>query len=302
MATVDLNLLPTFVAVAKAASFSGAARQLRVPKSSVSRAIAALEETMGVRLVHRTTRHVALSTAGAALFDRVAPLLDALSDSVVELPEREEEPSGLLRITASVDLGATVLAELIAKFVQRYPAIQIDLRLTSSVLDLVQDGIDVALRASNKPLADSALYAKRLGAVELQLFGSPEYLARRGTPRTTDDLETHDFVRFAAIETFSLEGPRGVVRIKPKGSITCDDMWFARAAVCAGVGLALLPTFLADAEIEQGRLVAVLPKLAMRSSVLWFVCPVARHLPKKVAVFRDFLLEALAKKPLAPRH
>jgi len=301
MATVDLNLLPTFVAVAKAQSFSGAARQLRVPKSSVSRAIAALEETMGVRLVHRTTRQVALSTAGAALFERVAPLLSALSDSVVELPEREEEPSGVLRITATVDLGATVLADLVARFVQRYPAIQLELRLTSTVLDLVQEGIDVALRITNRPLADSSLYAKRLGPVELSLFGSPEYLARRGTPRSAADLSAHDWVRFASLDPIVLDGPNGKVRVKPRGSVQCDDMWFARAAVCAGLGLALLPTFLAESEIDHGRLVPVLPKLSMRSGVLWFVCPVARHLPRKVAAFRDFLLEALAKKPLAPR-
>lgn len=301
MATVDLNLLPTFVAVAKAASFSGAARQLRVPKSSVSRAIAALEETMGVRLVHRTTRHVALSTAGTALYERVAPLLDALSDSVVELPEREEEPSGLLRITASVDFGATVLAELIAAFSRRYPAIGIDLRLTGAVLDLVQESIDVALRISNKPLADSSLYAKRLGEVSLKLYASPDYLARRGTPRTPDELTAHDWIRFRSIDVVPLSGPRGTVRVRPHGELSCDDMSFARSAVCAGLGVALLPTFLAEADLKAGQLVPVLPKLTMRSGTLWFVCPVARHLPRKVAAFRDFLVEHLANHPLTPR-
>ena len=301
MATVDLNLLPTFVAVAKAASFSGAARQLRVPKSSVSRSIAALEETMGVRLVHRTTRQVSLSTAGQALYERVAPLLDALSESVVELPEREEEPSGLLRVTSTVDFGATVLAEMIARFAQRYPAIEVELLLTGTVLDLVQDSIDVALRISAKPLEDSSLYAKRLGPVELQLYAAPEYLARRGHPRSPADLEHHDWVRFASMDTVSLEGPKGVVKVTPRGQVRCDDMWFARAAVCAGMGIALLPTFLADADLGSGRLQPILPKLAARSGTLWFVCPAARHLPRKVAAFRDFLAETLAARPLTRR-
>ena len=159
---MDLNLLTVFDAVARTASFSAAARELRLPKSSVSRAIARLEAELGVQLLFRTTRQVSLSAAGTAFHDRLAPLLRSLRAAVGELPEREEEPSGTLRVTAPVDLGVLFLAEMVTRYTARYPGVSVDLHLTGRVVDLVGEGFDVALRVAGR-LADSTLVARNLG-------------------------------------------------------------------------------------------------------------------------------------------
>jgi DNA-binding transcriptional LysR family regulator len=172
METIDLGLVEAFTAVARSASYSAAARTLGVPKSSVSRAIARLEEQLGVVLLHRTTRRVALSTAGAALFERVVPNLTALREALGDLPEQEQEPSGELRITASVDFGVAALADLAAAFTLRYPAIKLDVRLTNRMVDVVAEGFDVALRIAER-MADSSLSARKAMPLAGHLFAAP---------------------------------------------------------------------------------------------------------------------------------
>ena len=145
---MDLNLLTLLEAVGRTASFTAAAAELGMPKSSASRGIARLEEELGVQLLFRTTRRVSLTAAGVSLLDRVAPLLRSVTAALGELPEREEAPSGTLRITAPVDLGVLVLAEVLERYTARYPAVSVDLHLTGRVVDLVGEGFDVALRVA----------------------------------------------------------------------------------------------------------------------------------------------------------
>ncbi|MEW5848978.1 MAG: LysR family transcriptional regulator [Myxococcota bacterium] len=297
---MDLNLLAAFVTVAETASFSEAARRLRLPKSSVSRRISALESTMGVRLLHRSTRHVALSTAGAALYERVAPQLASLQQSLRDLPELEEEPSGRLRVTATVDWGVTVLAEVVTRFVARYPAVQVELSLSSELVDLVGGGFDVALRISRHRLKDSTLMARSVGPLAMQLYASPSYLARRGTPRTPRDLEEHSFVVFRSLGRLRLEGPTGSAVIDLHGRVMADDMFFVRESVRTGAGVGLLPRFLAESDVTTGALVNVLPRWHTSMTSLWIVTPAARHVPRKVTAFRDMVLDALRDRPLGP--
>ncbi|WP_163868380.1 LysR family transcriptional regulator [Myxococcus eversor] len=297
---MDLNQLALFVAVAEGASFSTAAKKLGMPKSSVSRGISSLESSLGVQLLHRTTRRVALSTAGQALYERVSPMLASLSKSVGELPELEEEPSGELRLTAVVDWGTTVLAEIITRFVARYPAVKVDLHLDNRVVDLVAEGFDAALRLSSNTLKDSSLRARRLGLFSLRLYGSPSYLARRGTPRHPRDLASHSWVSFRSAKPFSLVGPGETLRVPQNGSILCDDMFFMRETLRLGAGIGFLPTMLAEPDITEGRLVPVLPKWSMPGGSVWFVSTAERHMPRKVAAFRDFLVESLKQRPLPP--
>src|SRR5262249_8893935 len=161
-------------------SFSGAAEKLGVSKATVSRAIASLEKRVRAELVHRTTRQVALSTAGIALYERAAPHLASLKQAVCSLPEIEQGPSGELRITAPVDLGAALLPETIARFTLRHPSVRVDARITNRVVDLIGEGFDLAIRAAGPKLKDSSLVARPLSAVEAHLYASPTYLARRG--------------------------------------------------------------------------------------------------------------------------
>lgn len=293
---MDLNLLTIFEAVARTSSFSAASRELALPKSTVSRGVAALERDLGVQLLFRTTRQVSPTAAGAALYDRVTPLLRSVKTVLGELPEREEEPSGTLRVTAPVDLGVLFLAEVVTRYTARYPACSVDLHLTGRVVDLVGEGFDVALRVATK-LADSTLVARRAAPIVTQLFASPLYLARRGTPRAEADLEGHDWVVFrSGPQKLRVASPREAVGVAPHGRIVCDDLVFVRDAVRAGAGIGLLPVFVAEADVAAGTLVRVLPRLERAAGWLHVVTPAAKHVPRKVTAFRDLVLELLRQR------
>lgn len=289
--TVDLNQLPLFVAVADAASMSEAARRLNLPKSSVSRGIAALEEALGVQLFHRTTRQVKLTTAGANFYEKTAPLVSMVRDATHNLPEQDGTPSGVLRITAPPDLGFTVLPELFSRFALRYPDVTLDVRLSNRLENLVAEGFDVALRIARK-LQDSTLVARKLSGLDLRLYASPTYLSRRGTPKSVEELEGHDFVVF---RTLAGELPKNI-----KVKVQTDDVFFASQAVRTGIGIGALPSFLTRGDVESGAVVSVLPKWTKEAGSLFFVHPRTQHVPRKVTAFRDFLLEHLRHHPLCP--
>jgi DNA-binding transcriptional LysR family regulator len=296
---MDLNLLTTFEAVARTTSFSAAARELRLPKSSVSRGIARLEADLGVQLVFRTTRQVSLSAAGTALFDRVSPLLRSVKAALGEVPEREELPSGRLRVTAPVDLGVLFLAEVVTRYTARYPSVSVDLHLTGRVVDLVAEGFDVALRAATA-LKDSSLVARRAAALVSQVYASPLYLARRGTPRTEADLAGHEWVVFRpAPERLRVTAPPEAKGVVPRGRVVCDDIVFVRDAVRAGAGLGLIPGFIAAPDVVAGTLVRVVPRYESHSGWLHVVTPTAKHVPRKVTAFRDLVLELLRSRVAA---
>ena len=295
MAPIDLNLLSLFGIVAATASFSEAARKLGMPRSSVSRGVGALEEALGVQLFNRTTRKVALSTAGLALHERIAPQLAALTESLGSLPERDQMPSGELRVSAAPDLGVTVLPDLIAGFTQRYPAISVDLRLSPRLVDLVAEGVDVALRIATRRLNDSSLVARRLSALELGLYAAPAYVARRPPIRTPGDTAAHDWVWFRGTPA----GPP-FPRPERRARVSGDEMLFVYRAVVAGIGVGLLPSFLATPDVSAGRLVRLIPRYALSTGALYFVHAAGAKPPRKVLAFRDYVAEYIAAHPLSP--
>lgn len=294
--TPDFNLLPIFVAVAETSSMSEAARRLGIPKSSVSRGVAALEESLGVQLFHRTTRQVSLTTAGSAFFEKAVPLVTAFKELAASLEEQEEEPSGVLRITAAVDLGLTFFVEAASKFAARYPQISLDVRLSNALVDLTAEGFDAALRISAK-LADSSLVARKLTQLEAGLYASPTYLARRRSPRTLEDATEHDWVLHGSFRDLP-----GMPELPAKPRMRTDDLMFARGMVREGVGIGLLPTFIAQRDVTEGRLVRLLPKWSVKAGNLYFVYPPSQHVPRKVTALRDFLIEYLAARPLCESH
>ncbi len=287
---MDLNLLTTFEAVARTGGFSAAAKELSMPKSSVSRGVARLEADLGAQLLFRTTRQVKLTEAGTALYDRLTPLLASVRTALSEVPEREEQPTGTLRVTAPADLADLVLAEAVARFTARYPAVSVELHLTGRVVDLVGEGFDLALRVASK-LEDSSLVVRKVATLTFRVYASPRYLARRGAPRTEADLASHEWVVFRS-------GPQKL-RVTPgkgavpgtAGRIVCDDLLFARDAVRSGGGLGFLPAFMAEPDVVAGTLVRVLPRFERPAGTLHFVTPAARHVPAKVAAFRDLVTE-----------
>lgn len=289
--TPDLNLLRRFVAIAQSTSFSAAAQKLGLPKSTMSRSVARLEQELGTRLLHRTTHAVGLTTAGAALLERVAPLLGSLETALSSLPEQTERPSGLLRITAAPDFAAAMLAPLVARFAFLHPDIRVEARLTTEYLDLVAEGFDLALRASSKRLADSRLVARRMGRVELQLFASPAYLSRRGVPRNEEELQGHEFVLFPRARRMP------ELRMLPAARIVADDFFYVRETLRAGGGIGVLPVSLSRGDMATGDLVRVLPRFVAGTGTMYLVHPHSEHVPAKVTAFRDFLLENLAARP-----
>lgn len=295
--TIDIEGLVLFVAVAESASFSAAGRALAMAKSSVSRGVTRFEESTGAQLLHRTTRKVSPTTTGAALLERVAPLVRALRLALASLPEKDEEPAGDLRLSAPNDIGVTLLSELVAHFSARYPRVHVDVELTSRQVDLVSEGFDLALRASGPRLADSSLVMRKIVSFDVQFFASPSYLARRGAPRTLADLNRHDLVIFRPMRFPAFRpGTRFPGRV-----IRADDFLFVREAIKAGGGIGLLPSFFAHIDLAAGALARVLPRHVVPAGQFALLHPRARQLPRKVTAFRDFLLDYFAGHPLFRR-
>lgn len=287
-APIDLNQVRAFVLVHEAGSFSGAAAKLGVPRSTVSRAIAALEASTGLRLFQRSTRSVATTPAGRALFDRVMPSLASLDRSLADLPDAAPVPSGTLRVTSSSDFGVAILGDAVARYTTRYPETRVEVPLTGAVVDLVKDGFDVALRFARGPQKGRSLVTRKVSAVTFRLYASPEYVARRGAPRTFAELAGHDIV--------SIGGAKEALSREPR--VVGDDKTFVRAVLRGGGGVGLLPTYLADEDLAAGRLVRVVPSFERAGGSLYLVMPSKKHVPSRVSAFRDLLLEMFRRRPL----
>jgi len=288
----DLDELSTFLTVAAAGSLSEAARRLGLPKSTVSRRLSRTEEKLGVQLIHRTTRRFSLTEDGIAYRERISQAFATLDEANAALREQQETPRGHLRITAPVDLALAELGPLVAEFTARYPQTTVEMVLTERVLDLIGEGIDLAVRAA-PILPDSTLVARRIGVVESHLAASPSYLDAHGRPRFVDDLRHHRFVLRSAFQgaaTLALEGPDGDERVEVIAAVSASDFSFVHRATCAGGGIGVLPSFLAAPEIEAGRLERVLPDYRLGLGNLFVVHPGGRLLPAKVRAFREFLI------------
>jgi DNA-binding transcriptional LysR family regulator len=292
MADLDLNDVAVFVRVVEHAGFAKAARELGVPTSTLSRAVARLESATGTRLVHRNTRSVSPTSEGQAFYAEVAPAVLALRHAARGVDGHEREPRGRLRISAPNDIGSTFIAGLVTAFTERYPLLTVNVELSTRQVNLVQEGFDLALRASVK-LSDSSLVARKAGELEGELYASPGYLSAHGTPVTADDLAQHRCVLFRPNDgeaTWTLWGPEGELERRVRGRIGGDDYLFVRAATLSGAGVAALPRLVAADDVAAGRLVRVLPAYVLRGAALYVVYAAARTLPAKISVFRDFVL------------
>jgi DNA-binding transcriptional LysR family regulator len=297
-ATGSLDEIAVFVHVVQAGSFTAAARQRGVPKSTLSRAVTRLEDAMHARLLRRSPRKIALTDAGRAFFDRAAPHVAGLREATESL-DPEDQPAGTLRVTAAPDTGDAFLGELLVQFTARYPLLQVDVDLSTRKVNLVEDGFDVALRAALR-IDDTSLVARRLLGTELHLFASPAYLARRGTPVTPEQLAEHDCVLFRPVNgrsEWTYPGPDGQERqVSVTGRLAGNDFAFIRSVLLMGAGIGPLPSFLGGRDAAAGTLVRVLPAMSRGAATLFIVYPASRHVPRKVIVFRDFVLESFRRR------
>lgn len=291
----QIELLPVFVEVVRQGSFTGAATQLGLPKSTISRRIAKLEGELGVELLARTTRKLRLTDAGSDLYEQVAPALAQLDDAARALAERQRTPQGTLRVTAPIDLGDGVAAYVVSSFVTRYPQVRVEMTLTNRVVDLAGEGFDAGIRAGR--LSDRTdLVGRKLGTSSLGLFAAPRYLEERGVPERVADLAEHECVLFRAqggTARWTLDGPNGRESVEVRGAITADDFTFVRGSVRAGAGIGLLPTV----GLAMEGLTRVLPAHSTSGGAIYLVYPSTRHLPAKVAAFRDHVIEAFRSLP-----
>ncbi len=292
---MDVRHLKVFIEVVYQGSFAGAARQLDLTPSAVTRAVAALEAALGARLLQRTTRKVALTEAGAAYLDRVRPLLEELDRAGDELHANTGQVRGVVRVTASVAYGQTVLVPLLRALHAAHPALEVDLLLSDAVVDLVSQHIDVALRLG--PAVDSSLIGLRLRPVRYRVCASPAYLRKHGRPRTPADLARCDCLRFALPGyrtqwTFrDREGHTEVVAVR--GWLVMSTALALHRATLDGLGPALLGDWLVDGDIAAGHLIDLLPEHEVTAtnfdSAVWLLYASRDHTPQRVRAFVDFV-------------
>jgi DNA-binding transcriptional LysR family regulator len=295
---MDYNDLALFTRVVERGSFSDAARAAGLPKSSVTRGIARLEKELGVRLIQRTTRQRGVTDAGRELYERVRTAVGALEEAADAIREHGKEPRGTVRVTAPGDATLMNIPEAMIAFATKYPSIHVELLLTNRVIDLVAEGVDIAIRAGR--LADSSLVARKVGITRAGLFAAKGYLDKRGRPKKVSELEGHECVLFrgrAGKTTWVLAGPKGPETVEVGGSIGSDDYGFNARAITAGLGIGVLPLFIGQrCQAVADDLERVLPKHEIgEGGALHVVMPSASFVPARVVAVRDFFVEHLSK-------
>ena len=298
---MSLDLVAPFLAVAERGSFSAAATLLGVEKSSVSRAVARLEDAVGGRLFHRTTRRVSLTDLGSSVRDRLRSPYDNLDAAMREAATLSSAPRGRIAITCPADFGAMVLTEALARFSRQHPLVEIEVRVSGRYLDLLKEGVDAAIRISQHRLADSTFQARKIGAAPVRIYAAPSYVEAHGLPRTPEEARAHNWICFPATRDLRVTGSGRSVRLQATGRVSCDEMTFVHHATIHGVGMGILPLFLAEADVRAGRLVEVLPQWTMGSGQIWFITPGGKHKPAPiVGKLGDFLAEVLAARDIRP--
>lgn len=296
----SLSGLTVFARVVDAGGFSAAAREMGVSKSAISKQVAGLEERLGARLLNRTTRRLSLTDAGATLYERALRILAEAEEAEAAVSQLSAAPRGLLRINAPVTFGVRHLGPLLPEFMNLYPDLSVEVAVNDRMVDLVEEGFDVAVRIADLP--DSSLIAKRLCCSRNIVVASPDYLARKGTPTTPEELAAHDIVLYAYMlrrAEWRLTGPEGrVVSIRADNSrLKANNGDLLRMAVIGGHGVAIMPTFIVGDDLAAGRLVHLLPEWEDSTGGVFAVWPHARYVPAKVRALVDFLAERFVGMP-----
>jgi len=300
----DLNDMLYFAEVVERGGFAAAGRALGIPKSRLSRRVSDLEARLGVRLLHRTTRKLSLTDVGEAYLRHCQAMRDSAQAAADTVAQVQTEPRGTVRVTCPVTLAQSVLGELMPQFLERNPLVRVEMQVTNRVVNLVEEGVDVALRVRATVDDSGSMIVKRLDEGAQVLVASPSLLARQGVPDTLADLPALDSLAMSAAEgrtTLRLIGPDGredAVQLSPR--YVADDLLTLKFAVLAGTGMCWLPDYMCHAELADGRLVRVLPDWSAPPSVVHAVFPSRRGLSPAVRRFLDFLGEAVPGHTACP--
>jgi len=282
--------MQTFNAVVEAGSFVKAADALNMSKAAVSRYVVDMETRLGVRLLHRTTRRLSLTDEGQVFYARSKELLDELDEAEAEVTSRSEAATGLLRVNAPFTFGILHLAPLWGKFKAQNPKVTLDITLADRLVDLVEEGYDVAIRIAT--LESSTLVSKRLASTRMVLCASPEYLAQHGTPQHPAELAQHaviSYVYWSTKDEWRFTGPEGPVSVKTQPIMNTNSGDTCRAAALAHQGIVLQPSFLVGRDVAEGTLVELMPQYKSLEMGIYAVYPTRKHVSAKVRVLIEFL-------------
>ncbi|HEX6298037.1 MAG TPA: LysR family transcriptional regulator [Burkholderiales bacterium] len=295
-----LSDLAVFVAVVKSGSFTAAADVLELSKSQVSKCVNRLEAVLGARLLQRTTRRLRLTEAGTTLYETSQSALQSIEDAQLAVSNLQGAPRGNLKVSASIAFGSVQLPTVVSRLTEQYPDLAIELVLEDRHIDLVREGVDVALRITGDP-PDSGLVYRRLGPNRQVVCASPRYLERRGVPHTPQDLASHECIAHTQRTTprtwhFTAPGG-GKTSVDINGRIAISSALGVRQAALEGLGIIELNSYLVGPDIKAGRLVHLLPAYEPKQLSVYAVFPQRRYLAPKVRVFIDAMLERMTPEP-----
>ena len=284
----------TFVAVVESGGFSSAGRRMGVSKALVSKHVGQLEEALGLRLLHRTTRRVNPTTSGQAYFERCKVLIEELEELESSLQSEQREPSGELRINAPSAFAELHLMQVVSDYSDRYPEVLMRLKLTDRFVDLVEEGVDLAIRVGE--LADSSLVARKLTTTRMLVCASPAYLARVGVPVTPAELTNHTCIidtNYRHNDRWCIGGEHTGQQVFVAGPVHVNSARAARELLIAGRGIGFVPSFVVAEDVASGRLVQLFAELSTDEHGIYAVYTHRRHLSAKVRLFIDMLAERL---------
>jgi DNA-binding transcriptional LysR family regulator len=290
--------MSSFVAVADAGSFVAAAELTGMSKAAVSRHVAELEERLGVRLMQRTTRRLSLTDEGQRFHARCKELLASIDEAESELSSSSGNPSGLVRVNAPLSFGIMHLAPLWGRFMDRHPKVTLDVTLGDRIVDLVEEGYDLAIRISNLP--NSVLVSRTLASTRMVLCASPQYSREHGMPVHPSELTSHRVISFSYWVTrdeWHFTGPEGEVIVRINSGMHTNNGDTCRIAALDHQGIILQPDFMIGGDLRAGTLVELMPDYRAISLGIHAVYPSRKHLPLKVRRLVDFLVEAFRSTP-----
>jgi DNA-binding transcriptional LysR family regulator len=283
-----------FARVVETGSFSAVARELGIGQPNVSRHIAALEQYLGTRLLHRSTRKLSLTPEGERYYAEARRVLDAV-DEAESNARGEDQPSGLLRVACPTALGRTHILPRMKSLMERYPAMDLDLQIGDRFIDLIEEGVDVAIRIGT--LADSSLRARRIGSAERVCVASPEYLARRSAPLAPEDLSKHDCIIYSLARSGSSWNFRST-EVLVAGRVKVNTPDGIHRAVLDGLGIAYAPVWLFEKELKAGQVKPLLLNEMGPASPIHLIYSAKRLLPRRVTAFMDFITEEFSGDPI----
>lgn len=287
----SLDGIEIFVKVVQAGSFSAAARLLGMPVTTVSGKVAGVEKRLGMTLIHRTTRKLNLTQEGQAYFQHCVRALEEMSEAEKELSTKKTEPEGLLRITAPPDLGHLLLPSIVRNYLKMYPKTQVEMVLTNRVVDLIGEGVDLALRVG--ALKDSSLVARKFRDTHVSLWASDGYVKKHGMPLNPQDLTHHAFIAFKPhTSSIGLKKGNSALTVKVKPRIVVDDVETSKVFIASGDGIGVLPAIICENELAKGKLIEVLPgwKIDLGPGHMSFVYPPHRYVPPKIQAFIELAI------------